>query len=81
MRQATVWRLSLIHISSLALFFIVHIARKTGATGTFWQQLDGASLVLAALAAVALLRYKVGVLPVIVVGALAGLALKFSRCC
>ena len=68
-------------IASLALFFIVHIAINTGATGTFWQQLDGASLVLAALAAVALLRYKVGVLPVIVVCALAGLALKFSRCC
>jgi chromate transporter len=63
-------------IASLALFFIAHIAYKTGATGSFVSKIDVAALLLAALAAVALLRYKVGVIPVIAGCALAGLALK-----
>ena len=63
-------------IASLALFFIAHIAIDTRAGGPFFSRLDGAALALAALAAVALLRYKVGVIPVIAGCALAGLALK-----
>jgi len=65
-------------IASLALFFIVHIAYRTGAGGTFTSRIDGVALALAALAAVALLRYKWGVMPVIAGCALAGLALRLA---
>jgi len=68
-------------IASLALFFIVHISYMTGTTGTFWQKLDVAALGLAVLAAVALVRYKIGVMPVIVACALAGLVLGPMACC
>jgi chromate transporter len=64
-------------IASLALFFIAHIAYKTGADGSFLSKLDWAALAIAAAAAVALLRYKVGVIPVIALCALAGWAVKF----
>jgi chromate transporter len=58
-------------IGSLALFFLVHIARpKAGGP------IDVAALVIAAAAAVALLRYKVGVIPVIASCAAAGLVLS-----
>jgi chromate transporter len=57
-------------IASLALFFIVHLALPTGAAGL----LDVKALVLAALAAVALLRFKLGIIPVIAACAVAGLA-------
>ena len=63
-------------IASLALFFIAHIAIKSGASGPFLLRLDGIALLLAALAAVALLRFKVGVIPVIAACALAGLGAK-----
>jgi chromate transporter len=63
-------------IASLALFFIAHIAIKSGASGTFLLRLDWVALILAALAAVALLRFKVGVIPVIAACALAGLGAK-----
>jgi len=65
-------------IASLALFFIVHIAYRTGATGSFTSRIDIASLALTLTAAVALLRYKVGVMPVIAGCALAGLMLKLA---
>jgi chromate transporter len=54
-------------IASLALFFIAHVAIKPGASGPFLSQLDWAGLVLALGAAVALIRYKVGVVKVIAV--------------
>jgi chromate transporter len=60
-------------IASLALFFLVHIARPVPA-----GPLDGTALVIAAAAAVALLRYKAGVIPVIAACALAGLALSWA---
>ena len=60
-------------IASLALFFIAHIAILPGASGIFGSRVDGVAVVLTALAAVALLRYKVGVIPVIAACALAGL--------
>jgi chromate transporter len=63
-------------IASLALFFIAHIAIKSGASGPILLRLDWVALLLTALAVVALLRYKVGVIPVIVACALAGLAAK-----
>jgi chromate transporter len=63
-------------IASLALFFIAHIAIKSGASGPFLLRLDWVALPLAALAAVALLRFKVGVIPVIAACALAGLGAK-----
>jgi len=65
-------------IASLALFFIVHIAYRTGATGSFTSRIDIAALALTLTAAVALLRYKVGVMPVIAGCALAGLMLKLA---
>ena len=65
-------------IASLALFFIVHIACKAGATGSFVSRLDVAALGLALAAAIALLHYKVGVMPVIAACALAGLGLRLQ---
>ncbi len=63
-------------IASLALFFIAHIAMKSGASGSFVSNIDWQALLLAAAAAVALLHYKVGVISVIAVCGLAGLALR-----
>jgi chromate transporter len=63
-------------IASLALFFIVHIAQGTGARGLFGINIDVVALALVLAAAVALLRYKLGVVPVITGCALAGLALR-----
>jgi chromate transporter len=53
----------------------VHIASHTSASGPFGLKVDVIALTLAALALVALLRYKVGVVTVIVACALAGLGL------
>jgi chromate transporter len=64
-------------IASLALFFLFHIARGQSAGTTGWG-LDWVALGLAAAAAVALLRYKVGVIPVIGGCALCGLALRLA---
>jgi chromate transporter len=64
-------------IASLAVFFIGHIARPGGAAGP-QTSIDWIALALAALAAVALLRFKLGVIPVIAGCALAGLALRLA---
>jgi chromate transporter len=61
-------------IGSLALFFLMHIARPAAG-----GPMDWAALVIAAAAAVALLRYKVGVIPVIAGCALAGLVLSLVK--
>jgi chromate transporter len=63
-------------IASLALFFIAHIAYPTGVNGTFPYNPDGAALLLALAAGLALIRFKVGVIKVIVLCALAGWALR-----
>ncbi|MFZ2307981.1 MAG: chromate efflux transporter [Rhodoferax sp.] len=63
-------------IASLALFFIAHIAISTRAGATFPLNVDWLALLLAAAAAVALLRYKVGVIPVIAACGLAGLVVR-----
>ena len=63
-------------IASLGLFFIAHIAYRSGATGGFISRLDGAALSISLVAAVASLRYKLGVIPVIAACALTGLGLR-----
>jgi chromate transporter len=63
-------------IASLALFFIAHIAIKTGLSGSIWERLDYFSIVVAVAAAIALIRYKIGVIPVLVASALCGLAFR-----
>ena len=63
-------------IANLALFFIAHIAIRTGASGPFPSNIDWAALLLALAAGVALIRYKAGVIRVIVVCALVGWGLR-----
>jgi chromate transporter len=65
-------------IASLALFFIAHIASKTRGNGSFVSQIDWAALLLALAAGVALIRFKVGVIPVIAACAVAGLLLRLG---
>jgi chromate transporter len=62
-------------IASLALFFLAHIA---GARGTLGMPFDAVALLIAAAAAVALFRYKLGVIPVIAACALAGMLLRLA---
>jgi chromate transporter len=64
-------------IASLGLFFLAHIAYRPGLVGAP-AQLDWAALALVALAALALLRYKLGVIQVIAACALAGLGLRLA---
>lgn len=63
-------------IASLALFFMAHIAIKSGTSGPFVSRIDVLALLLTAVAALALLRYKLGVIPVILGCALLGLGLR-----
>jgi len=65
-------------IASLALFFIVHIAFNTGAAAGFPSSVAWPSLLIMVAAGVALLRYKVGVIPLIAACAAAGLLLRWS---
>ncbi len=65
-------------IASLALFFIAHVAFPTSATGSFPSNVAWPSLAIMAAASVALLRYKVGVIPVIAASAVAGLLLRLG---
>uniref|UniRef100_UPI003563234A chromate transporter n=1 Tax=Polaromonas sp. TaxID=1869339 RepID=UPI003563234A len=65
-------------IASLALFFIAHVSIKTGATAGFPSNVAWPALALMAVAGVALLRYKAGVIPVIAACALAGLLLRLA---
>lgn len=62
-------------IATLALFFLAHIARDRPTPGL---PVDLASLAIAAAAAIALFRYKAGVIPVIAACALAGMALRLA---
>jgi len=68
-------------MASLALFFIVHVAQGSGAKGLFGWPIDLPALALTGLAALALLRYKLGMLKVMAACALAGLAWKLTGCC
>jgi chromate transporter len=61
-------------IASLAMFFIAHIAVKSYAIGSMFDRLDYFAIVVAVAAAIALIRHKIGVIPVLVASALSGLA-------
>jgi chromate transporter len=65
-------------IANLALFFIAAIAYKQGSAGSFISTLDIPALTLVCLAAVALIRFKLGVMPVIAGCALVGLACRLA---
>jgi chromate transporter len=65
-------------MANLALFFIAALAYKQGSTGTFISNIDVFALSLTCAAAVALLRFKLGVMPVIVACALAGLTWRLA---
>ncbi len=62
-------------ILNLALFFAWHVLWPQGGAGG----LDLAALAIAAVAALALFRFRVGVIPVILASGLAGLALHILR--
>ena len=62
-------------IATLALFFLQHIALAAPKWG---RPVDVIALLIAAAAAVALLRFKVGVIPVIAGCALAGMLLRLA---
>ena len=65
-------------IANLALFFIAAVAHKQGPEGNFLSVIDLPALSLACLAAVALIRFKLGVMLVIVGCALVGLACRLA---
>jgi chromate transporter len=60
-------------IATLALFFLNHIARERPTPGF---PVDVVALAIAAVAAVALFRFKVGVIPVIAGCAVVGMVLR-----
>jgi chromate transporter len=64
-------------ITNLALFFIAAIAYPASATGLFDTKPDVIALALAAFAALALWRFKWGVIPVIAACASVGLLLRW----
>ncbi|MGY8904723.1 MAG: chromate efflux transporter [Burkholderiales bacterium] len=63
-------------IASLALFFIAVVAYPASTGGISSAKPDVAALLLAGLALLALLRYKAGVIPVILASGVAGLLIK-----
>jgi chromate transporter len=65
-------------IASLAVFFMTHVLFRPG-TGPFVMRIDWYSAAIAVAAAMALWRWKVGVIPVILMCALAGLAMQIVR--
>jgi chromate transporter len=62
-------------IVNLAVFFAYHVLWPQGLGGRF----EWASLLIGAAAALALFRFKVGVIPVVLASGLAGLALTFLQ--
>lgn len=65
-------------IASLALFFMAHVLFPAGVSAGFSSGMEWPALLIMVAAGVALLRYKVGVIPVIAACALAGLLLRIS---
>ena len=63
-------------IASLALLFIAHIVLLTPTSGGFFSQIDFKALVIASATALALFRFKAGVISVIAGCAVAGLVAK-----
>lgn len=62
-------------ILNLAVFFAYHVLWPQGLSGRF----EWASAVIGVAAAVALFRFKVGVIPVVLVSGIVGLALRLSN--
>ncbi|WP_395056193.1 chromate efflux transporter [Polaromonas sp.] len=65
-------------IASLALFFITHVAFPADMTAGLASSVEWPAVVIMLAAGVALLRYKVGVIPVIATCAVLGLLLRLS---
>ncbi|MDO9401572.1 MAG: chromate efflux transporter [Polaromonas sp.] len=65
-------------IASLALFFTVHVALPAGVETGFPSNVAWPALAIMVAAGIALLRYKVGVIPVMAACAVAGLLLRGS---
>ena len=65
-------------IASLALFFITHVAWPDGLTAGWRSPVAWPALLIMLVAGVALLRYKVGVIPEIAASALAGLLMRWT---
>jgi chromate transporter len=63
-------------VASLALFFIAHMAINTSASAAWGSKIDWMAVFIALGAAVALLRFKRGVMPVLLVCSVAGWAAK-----
>ncbi|WP_293605250.1 chromate efflux transporter [Polaromonas sp. UBA4122] len=64
-------------IANLALFFIATVVYPSGATGLFYTQADWMALTLVVLAALALWRFKWGVISVVAASAGSGLLLRW----
>ena len=62
-------------IVNLAVFFAYHVLWPQGLSGRF----EWASAVIGVAAAVALFRFKVGVIPVVLVSGIVGLALRLAH--
>jgi chromate transporter len=63
-------------IVNLAVFFALHVFRPQAGG---WRGLDLTAIALAALAGVALFRARIGVIPVIIGAAVAGMLLQLAR--
>jgi chromate transporter len=64
-------------IAALAVFFIVNVAVHAKAGASLWSQLDYPAVLIITAAAVALFRFKVGVISVIAACAVAGLVVRW----
>jgi chromate transporter len=60
---------------NLAVFFAYHVLWPQGLSGRF----EWASAVIGVAAAMALFRFKVGVIPVVLVSGIVGLALRLTN--
>ena len=65
-------------VASLALFFIAHVALPTPRNSQNHLGIDWIGLLMTAAALLALLRFRLGVIPVLAASALAGLALRLG---
>ena len=65
-------------IASLAVFFLAHVLLRSGVTGVSLNRIDWVAADIALAAAVALFRFKAGVIPVIASCAMAGLVLRLA---
>lgn len=66
-------------IAALAVFFMVNVALHAPVNGaSFWSRVDYAAVLIIAAAAIALFRFKVGVISVIAACAVAGLVVRWG---